>query len=210
MKYYLKKTKLQLKATMEAEGFSKKTLKYIDEYFDELQGKASGNLDVKSYFAKLSKTEGGQLQPIEKVFQGQRSIPGPDGKPILQATPFDIGQHFNDTWSLSKPLDIRRALGTIEKYVNKDIGNTKLVTLAKNFVDDLPEASRVRLPIEKLLEKVPDVDMLVSFAPEVIRSISDVLWPLQKIWTGAQLITRIAWPLRLFGEGQFRMGLAGS
>ena len=203
------KTKLQLKATMEAEGFSKKTLKYIDEYFDELQGKASGNLDVKSYFAKLAKTEGGQLQPIEKVFQGQRSIPGPDGKPILQATPFDIGQHFNDTWSLGKPLDIRRALGTIEKYVNKDIGNTKLVTLAKNFVDDLPEASRVRLPIEKLLEKVPDVDMLVSFAPEVIRSLSDVLWPLQKIWTGAQLITRIAWPLRLFGEGQFRMGLDG-
>lgn len=204
------RTKAQLKATMEAEGFSKKTLKYIDEYFDELQGKASGNLNVKSYFAKLGKTEGGQLQPIEKIFKGMRSIPNSDGKTIYQATPFDIGQHFNDTWSLGKPLDIRRALGTVEKYVNIDVGDTKLVNLAKNFVDDLPEASRLKLPVESLLENVvPKVDMLVSFAPEVIRTIPDVLWPLQKIWTGAQLITRVAWPLRLFGEGQFRMGLDG-
>ena len=47
--------------------------------------------------------------------------------------------------------------------------------------------------------------MLLQFAPLTIRSIPDLLWPLQKLWTGAQLITRIAWPLRLFGEGQFRM-----
>ena len=51
--------------------------------------------------------------------------------------------------------------------------------------------------------------MLLQFAPLTIRSIPDLLWPLQKLWTGAQLITRIAWPLRLFGEGQFRMGLDG-
>ena len=200
----------QVKALMKSEGFSSKSIKFIDEYFDELQGKLKGDFDVKSYFAKLEKRPGGQLVPEEKIFNGQRSIPNNDGSPINLATPFDIGQHFNDTWSLGKPLDIRRALGTIEKYVNIDVGETKLVKLATQFIDDLPETSKIKLPVQNLIKDVADyADMLVSFGPQTIRTIPDALWPLQKIWTGAQLITRIAWPLRLFGEGQFRMGLDG-
>jgi len=205
----------QVKILMKSEGFSSKTISKIDDYFDELQGKikisGTNKYDVRSYWASLGKTEGGGLQPIEKVFKGMRSIPGPDGKPIDMPTPFDIGQHFDELWSLGKPLDIRRALSTVEKYTNIDVGKTKLVNLAKNYIDDLPETSKIKLPVESLLKNVvPKVDMLVSFVPETSRNfIDDVLWPAQKIWTGAQLITRIAWPLRLFGEGQFRMGLDG-
>ena len=205
----------QVKVLMKSEGFSNKTIAKVTDYFDELQGKikisGTNKYDVRSYWASLGKTEGGGLQPIEKVFQGMRSIPGPDGSPINLPTPFDIGQHFDELWSLGKPLDIRRALSTVEKYTNIDVGNTKLVTLARNFIDDLPESSRLKLPVENLLENVvPKVDMLVSFIPETSRNfIDDVLWPAQKIWTAAQLITRIAWPVRLFGEGQFRMGLDG-
>jgi hypothetical protein len=204
----------QVKVTMKSEGFSSKTIAKIDEYFKELQGfikiKGTNQYDIRSYWATLGKTEGGGLAPMEKVFKGMRSIAGPDGLPIDMPTPFDIGQHFDELWSLGKPLDIRRALSTVEKYTNIDIDNTKLVNLAKNFINDLPETSRIKLPVESLLESVvPKTEMLVSFIPETISSLSDLLWPAQKIWTGAQLITRIAWPLRLFGEGQFRMGLDG-
>ena len=205
----------QVDETLKAEGFSSKTRAKVTDYFDELQGKikidGTEKYDIRSYWASLGKTEGGGLQPIERVFQGMRSIPGPDGSPINLPTPFDIGQHFDELWSLGKPLDIRRALSTVEKYTNIDIGNTKLATLARNFIDDLPESSKLKLPVENLLENVvPKVDMLVSFVPETSRNFIDyVLWPAQKIWTGAQLITRIAWPVRLFGEGQFRMGLDG-
>ncbi len=209
-KVLYEKTPEQLKALLKADGFSSKTLKYVDEYFKELQGVGKGDLNIKSYWAKLGKTEGGQLSPMERVFNGQRSIPGPDGTPIPMATPFDVGQHFNDVWSLGKPLDIRRALGTIEKYVNIDVGQTKISKLAKSFIDDLPETSKAKLPVQNLIKNVElKADFLLEFAPGTIRNLSDALWPFQKVWTGAQLVTRIAWPLRLFGEGQFRMGLDG-
>ena len=172
-------------------------LKYVDEYFKELQGVGKGDLNIKSYWAKLGKTEGGQVVPMEKMFKGQRSIPGPDGAPIPMATPFDVGQHFNDVWSLGKPLDIRRALGTIEKYVNIDVGQTKISKLAKSFIDDLPETSKAKLPVQNLIKNVElKADFFLDFAPDAIRTIPDALWPLQKIWTGAQLVTRIAWPWR--------------
>jgi len=204
----------QVKVILKEEGFSSKSIAKVDEYFDELQGKikisGTNKYDIRSYWASLGKTEGGGLQPIEKVFQGIRSIPGPDGTPINLPTPFDIGQHFDELWSLGDPLAVRRAISVIEKYTNIDIGNTRLVNLAQNFIEDLPESSKLKLPVQNLLENVvPKADMLLSFVPETLRTFSDVLWPAQKIWTGAQLITRIAWPLRLFGEGQFRMGLAG-
>lgn len=209
-KVMFEKLREQSKILLKADGFSSKTITYIDNYFDELQGKIRGDFDVKSYFAKLAKQEGGQYSPIEKIFNGQRTIPGPDGSPIPLATPFDIGQHFNEVWSLGKPIEIRRALGTVEKYVNIDLGDTKLVNLAQRFINNLPDATKAKLPVEQLLKDVVGKgDMLLQFAPLTIRSIPDLLWPLQKLWTGAQLITRIAWPLRLFGEGQFRMGLDG-
>lgn len=66
-KVMFEKLREQSKILLKADGFSSKTITYIDNYFDELQGKIRGDFDVKSYFAKLAKQEGGQYSPIENI-----------------------------------------------------------------------------------------------------------------------------------------------
>jgi len=45
--------------------------------------------------------------------------------------------------------------------------------------------------------------------PELYWSTGEFLWATQKVWTRLQLVTRIAYPLRLIAEGQPRMWLYG-
>lgn len=94
---------------------------------------------------------------------------------------------------------------------NKPINETKFGKYLIDAVENLSDDVVAKLPVQKLLNKTNElIDEFTHFVPDAIyTTIDDVLWPAQKIWTTAQLVTRIAWPLRLFGEGQFRMGLDG-
>ena len=202
----------QVKVTAKADGFGSRALSKLDDYFDELQGNIkSTDVNMKSYWADLQKTPGGTLTPIEKTFHGQRTIPGPGGLPLTMPTAFDVGQHFNETWTLGNPQNIRRTLSKIEKWGNKPINETKFGKYLIDAVENLSDDVVAKLPVQKLLNKTNEtIDKFTHFVPDAIyTTIDDVLWPAQKIWTTAQLVTRIAWPLRLFGEGQFRMGLDG-
>ena len=64
--------------------------------------------------------------------------------------------------------------------------------------------------IGKILNKsgIAQNDMFKT-VPELYWSTGEFLWSTQKVWTRMQLVTRIAYPLRLIAEGQPRMWLYG-
>ncbi len=198
-------TLTQLTNTLKKEGFSELVTNKIKQDFAELQGILPNNKPVgKTYWAQLEKTAGGNyLDPIEATFKGQRYIYGTDGTPIKMPTPFDLGQHMDEVWSLGNPKDMRRTIGKFNKYAT--LPEFKLSTMIDDTAELLPKG--ITTPVDKILGKTfPPIFKGLQVGRD---KLVDNLWELQKKWTGAQLVTRVAWPLRIFGESQFRMGLAG-
>ena len=201
-----KDTLLQLTNKLEKDGFSKLVTDQLKLDFAEFQGiLPTGKTVGKTYWAKLDKTAGGNfLNPIEATFKGQRSIPIEGlNNSVTLPTPFDIGQHMDEVWSLGNPKDLKRTIGTFNKYAT--LPEFKIANMIDNTAIELPKG--LTTPIDKILGKsVPQVFKGLKKGRD---QLVDVAWNLQKKWTGAQLVTRVAWPLRIFAESQFRMGLAG-
>ena len=200
------------KEVAKKKGFKKTD--FLDDYFKELSG--MGDFNGKSYWAKVQETMGGKYVVGEAEFLGQRtSIPGPGGKALNTATPIDAGQHFDDMWTLGNPMDIRRALGKINKIARLPLNETSGFKGLQEVAAKIPG---VKTPVDDILKNIPEkyTDLMmaapgkkVSGQGLVYGTMDRILWPFQKTWTGVQLITRPAWTLRIFGESQFRMGLDG-
>ena len=200
------------KEVAKKKGFKKTD--FLDSYFKEISG--MGEMNGKSYWAKIQETVDGKYVVGEAQFLGQRtSIPGPGGVAVPIATPIDAGQHFDDMWTLGNPQDIRRALGNINKIARLPLNETSGFKGLQEVVAKIPG---VKTPVDDILKNIPEkyTDLMMAVPGEkvsgqglVYGTIDKMLWPAQKIWTGVQLITRPAWTLRIFGESQFRMGLDG-
>jgi len=204
-------TKLQVIEVMKKEGFSESAIDTFKKTIDEQAGLLpNGEKLNKSYWAQLEQRIGGQFSnPMEATFQGQRTTALADGTRVPLPTPFDLGQHMDEVWSLGNPQDIRRMLSKINKWATLPIKETKMYNLVDEAIRALPEG--VQTPIDNILgPTVRGLDFFKEFVPGLMfDTIDAILWPYQKIWTGAQLVTRVAWPLRIFAESQFRMGLEG-
>lgn len=204
-------TKLQVAEVMKKNGFSDSAIQKFKQTIDEQSGVLpSGETINKSYWAQLENRVGGKFQsPVEATFQGQRTIPVAGGSPVPLPTPFDLGQHMDEVWSLGNPQDITRMMGKMNKWATLPIKETKMYNIINDTVEQLPKG--VQTPIQNILgPTVRGADFFKQFAPGAMFDfIDDMLWPYQKLWTGAQLVTRVAWPLRILGESQFRMGLDG-
>jgi len=201
-----KDTLLQLVNKLEKDGFSKVVTDKIKQDFAELQGiLPNGKTVGKTYWAQLDKTVGGNyLNPIEATFKGQRSIPIKGlNDSVTLPTPFELGQHMDEVWSLGNAKDLKRTMGTFNKYAT--MPEFKVASMIDNTNINLPKG--LTTPVDKILGKsVPPIFKGLKKGRD---RFVDIAWEGQKKWTGAQLVTRVAWPLRIFGESQFRMGLAG-
>lgn len=188
----------------------------IESFLDTAKGQIRGfsTENINSYWISdiLSwhnvKTAGNKLyQGIEGIFPGQRARLDDlgneltiNGEKITAPVPHTMKQLMTESVTLPDIRKMRNSTGKISKTIR----NWEITT-GKKLVGSMPFLSDDLLK-NKWIEKSRIVD-----SPRLItRTGINLLWGVQKgIWVPLQLVTRIAFPVRITGDGQAKLSADG-
>jgi hypothetical protein len=148
------------------------------------------------------------IQGIEGVFPGQRAKLDDlgkqiiiDGQPQKVPTPHLAQQLLKESITVPDMRSIRNSTGR----VSKGIRNIELM-YGKKIAQGIDKYFDKDLVDTKWFEK----SRIIDSPRTATRSLINLLWGVQKgIWTPLQLITRIAFPVRITSDGQAKLAADG-
>ncbi len=163
--------------------------------------------DILSWHNVKTATQKG-IQGIEGVFPGQRAKLNDlgkqiviDGQPQKVPTPHLAQQLLKESITVPDMRSIRNSTGRVSKGIrNMELAYGKKIAqgIDKYFDKDFVATGW----FEK--SRIIDSPRLAT------RSLINLMWGVQKgIWTPLQLITRIAFPVRITGDGQAKLAADG-